>query len=218
MKKICILLFCAVCGVANYTFMQAQEIVNEEQDLFPWEKTSTEYNKNFPQYSNNIGFTASYFSGVGFHYKRNITQEHSVKAVFLGWRSSEVNKTGTYVSEKSTDMFISFGLEYHYRFFAQKNFDLYALAGARTWYSEENNPSSYYKSSEIYSDNSIGLGIGIESRLGKHFVVNADIGYAHIWELERKWETDYNTPVKVLHRKDISKFRFSAGVGIGFVF
>ena len=195
---ICVVLF----AVSNNLF--SQEL---EQDLFPFESS-------MPQYNNNIGFTASLFSGLGFHYKRNISREHSVKAVFFGWHTTEEKNTeNVFINTKSSDVYISFGMEYHYLFLRQKKLDLYALAGARTWYSEYSDPSRYYFW-EINNINSIGLGVGLESRLGKHFVVNADIGFTKYWKLERIW----GQGELLFERNYTTSFGFAGGVGIGFIF
>jgi len=186
-----------IASVSNNGF--AQNISNDGQDLFPFEK-------NPPQYNNNIGFTASFFSGIGFHYKRNITPEHAVKVVFFGWRSAEEENNNS-SSTQLTDIWVSFGLEYRYYFFkVKKDIDLYVLAGAGIDYSEKNesNPDINLFSLEINNVNSIGLGIGSDFRLGKHFVFNVEIGFVNRWERKPN--------------RKISAFGFAAGTGIGFIF
>ena len=172
----------------------AQENVAYQNEEFPWEKV-------YPQCNNNIGLTASYFSGVGIHYKRFLAPDHSIKAVFFGWRSTE-EETGFYGKDKTTDIFISFGLEYHYHFLKMKKYDFYTMVGYRTWY--EKNDGSYYSNVNTNTTNSIGVGVGLEYRTNKHFVINWDIGFANMWKKE------YNSK--------INTFSFAGGIGIGFVF
>ena len=98
-----------------------------------------------------------------------------------------------------------------------KKYDFYALVGARTWYRDYNNSygtDSYY-SAEIYNTNSISLGIGTEQRISKYFVVNVDIGFANMWQLERKWKSEYFPRLVRIYS---NTFTFAGGIGLGFVF
>jgi hypothetical protein len=212
-KKIlfCLTLFLVV--ISNY-FVQAQEVMNGSDGLFPFERKSQQYN-------NNIGFTASYFSGIGFHYKRNLNPENSLKVVFLGWHSTEENTS----YDKSADIWVSFGLEYQYHFFKKNKTDLYALIGYRTWYTEDtrgHNDYGYHsQSSDILNSNSISAGIGYETRLGKYFVANIDMGFRNEWKLERSYGRDnyYDGIISISRKRNkISNFSFAAGIGLGFVF
>jgi outer membrane protein W len=190
----------------------------------------------YAPYSNNLGITGSLFSGFGVHYKRFITPMHAAKAVFFGWRSSENNSTATTSeningsnSEKSSS-FLSVGLEYQCHFLREKDFNLYAVIGARSWYNESTNPTEKLPSSSIDNTYSLGVGIGVEYRISRLFVVNAEVGFAHKWMLERRWETkehkqkDEVTGEEVItyykeHKRNYSTaFAIAGGIGIGIVF
>jgi len=201
--------------VSNHSFAQENNLFQNDS---PVSNEESWWERAYPQYSNNVGFTTSYFSGIGIHYKRYITREHSVKAVFWGWHSaSEEFDDHQAINKKTSSILFSFGLEYQYCFFRKqnfsKNFALYGLAGARTWYEENKTPELYY-SSDISNTNSLSLGLGFESRLGKHFVMNVDAGFARSWELERKWYSN-NIPPR---RNYTTKFSPVVGAGVGFVF
>jgi len=182
---------------------QENVLLQSADDDFPWETVN-------PQHNNNIGFTTSYFSGIGFHYERYITREHSLKAVFFGWYTSTKDDGNYDWYNNSTYTLLSFGLEYKYHFLTKKKFSSYALAGARTWYTEDN----YYSSGkDITSINSIGIGVGAEYRLGRHFSMNIDGGFLYNRKSEQ-YNNYYNNGSKVITKY----FGIAGGVGLGFVF
>ena len=74
-----------MCFVAMVIFSGCiinRTIINENEEI------TEEPDTPMPQYNNNVGFTASSISGVGLHYKRFITPEHSAKVVIGGWQAT----------------------------------------------------------------------------------------------------------------------------------
>ena len=186
-------------AISNNFYVQAQEIISDDNEFpFPFER-------QMPQYKNNIGFTTSLFSGVGFHYKRDITQEHSAKIVLCGWhRSTNENIWNEYYDD-NYESWLSFGLEYQYHFYRNRKYDLYVLAGYRIWYEED---KYSYAIKDITSTNSIGVGIGTEYRMGRHFVMNLEGGFVNRWRSERY---GYRNKREIFQG-------FAVGCGIGFIF
>ena len=191
--------------IINRTIINENEEITEEPDT------------PMPQYNNNVGFTASSISGVGLHYKRFITPEHSAKVVIGGWQATEEYSSNDVITKKSDDTYFSAGLEYRYSFLRENKGDFYALAGLRTWYSEYTNPKDLNYNREINNINAVGLGLGYEFRLSKHVVMNIECGLTYNWELERQWRNTYNNE-PLFERMYLRKITYAGGIGLGFVF
>jgi len=172
---------------------------------------------DMPLYNNNVGLSASSISGVGLHYKRFITPNHSVKLVIGGWMATEEYSSNGEITKKSDDTYFSSGLEYHYSIIRMPSYDFYALVGGRTWYSEYTNPQYSNIAREINNINAVGLGLGFEHRLSKHFVINVECGLTYNWELERQWTNPSGKPPQ-FDRKYLRKVTYAGGLGFGFVF
>jgi hypothetical protein len=176
----------------------------------------------YPMYYNNIGFSASFFSGYGFHYKRNIDSNNAIKAVFFGWTTSEESNynvnNDNYINPSKNDFLLSFGLEYQYSFYRVEKLSLYGLVGLWTYYSENNYS---YSQTQINNTNAVGLGIGCDWRIASRFVINADLGFTYNSNMDRNWYhyTDGTGSYSTSFQRHTSKtFSLAAGIGIGFAF
>lgn len=168
---------------------------------------------------NNIGITASFFSGYGIHYKRSINDKHAVKAVFFGWHESKKSSTNVidtanhyYERDEGSSVNISFGLEYQFTILRAYQYSSYVLAGYRNYYDEIGSGT------HIKNQNSFGVGIGTELFIGKRFVVSAEAGFCYLMQLERNWRTTLNGQVRYYEKDMRNNFGFAGGLSIGFVF
>lgn len=193
-------------------------------NLFADTEYRTDSTTNYPylHYDNNVGFTASMFSGAGVHYKRSIADGQYLKATFFGWRSTEKETVdGTNTVNERSEIWASLGLEYQYDFLRYKQLDVYGLVSGAFLYEEDTYQYDYYYSNYVPYTNiyRVGIGVGGDYKLNKFIAVNAEFGFIHNWEYRRTWESvypDYNNAI--LRRNTQKTLSFAVGAGIGFTF
>ncbi len=170
---------------------------------------------------NQLGASASVFSGVGLSYKYIFNNIWAAKTtVFLYYKANGADNTH---QRDNTDFRGQIGGEVQYYFHHTKHTSLYLLFGFSEWY-EENLYNSYdygqnitkYKSKDFNRMFNIGPGFGLDFTFmdNNNFVLNFDGGFIiSIENNDHSGSFSYSG-----NSKNQNSFTYGGGVGLSYRF
>ncbi len=171
---------------------------------------------------NQLGGSASTFSGVGISYKYIFNNIWAAKTTVFIYYNSDGNNNSNH--RDNTDLFGIIGGEVQYYVHHSKHTGLYLLFGFSEWYEENTNNIYDYNLNQYTTDLSkdfrrmfnIGPGFGLDLIIWDNIVLNFDVGF--VYSIENNDYSGSSYYYDNSNSNNQNSFTYGGGVGLSYRF